>query len=547
MKGIKPIYTASLAVLTLAGCASVKNIPVPEPMNNAVDIATKSVALTDDQMKSWSHMDLATDTVPGMSMVKAYEFLADKEGKETIVGVIDSGIDVEHEDLAANTWTNPKEVAGNGVDDDKNGYIDDIKGWNFIGGPDGNVYAEQLEITRIVKKGIARFGSMTESEVAEADLADYKEFQKIKAEFDEKAAGGKQTLERMDFLLGSFQAAEIQLGKSEFEVSDFEGFESDNMMLNQQMSTVGMLVGRGVKVSDVQEYRDGLLENHHYDLDFDARLIVGDNPDVMDGKVYGNNQVGHIVDGEIHGTHVAGIIAAVRNNDLGMNGVASNVKILSVRAVPDGDERDKDIAMAFRYAVDNGAKVINTSFGKGYSPNKEWVYEALKYAGENDVLIVNAAGNDGANIDEVYTYPNDSKDLIMEFTDNVITIGAMSANWDENLPASFSNYGKLNVDVFAPGVAIYSTFPDERYESISGTSMAAPSTAGVAALIRSYYPKLTAKQVKQILMNSGTQVNMDVKLPGGEELVPFSDLSVSGRLVNAYNALRMADQMVNGK
>ena len=547
MKGIKPIYTASLAVLTLAGCASVKNIPVPEPMNNAVDIATKSVALTDDQMKSWSHMDLATDTVPGMSMVQAYEFLADKEGEEIIVGVIDSGIDVEHEDLAANTWTNPKEVAGNGVDDDKNGYIDDIKGWNFIGGPDGNVYAEQLEITRIVKKGIARFGSMTESEVAEADLADYKEFQKIKAEFDEKAAGGKQTLERMDFLLGSFQAAEIQLGKSEFEVSDFEGFESDNMMLNQQMSTVAMLVGRGVKVSDVQEYRDGLLENHHYDLDFDARLIVGDNPDVMDGKVYGNNQVGHIVDGEIHGTHVAGIIAAVRNNDLGMNGVASNVKILSVRAVPDGDERDKDIAMAFRYAVDNGAKVINTSFGKGYSPNKEWVYEALKYAGENDVLIVNAAGNDGANIDEVYTYPNDSKDLIMEFTDNVITIGAMSANWDENLPASFSNYGKLNVDVFAPGVAIYSTFPDERYESISGTSMAAPSTAGVAALIRSYYPKLTAKQVKQILMNSGTQVNMDVKLPGGEELVPFSDLSVSGRLVNAYNALRMADQMVNGK
>ena len=547
MKGIKPIYTASLAVLTLAGCASVKNIPVPEPMNNAVDIATKSVALTDDQMKSWSHMDLATDTVPGMSMVKAYEFLADKEGEQIIVGVIDSGIDVEHEDLAANTWTNPKEVAGNGIDDDKNGYIDDLKGWNFIGGPDGNVYAEQLEITRIVKKGIARFGSMTESEVAEADLADYKEFQKIKAEFDEKAAGGKQTLERMDFLLGSFQAAEIQLGKSEFEVSDFEGFESDNMMLNQQMSTVAMLVGRGVKVSDVQEYRDGLLENHHYDLDFDARLIVGDNPDVMDGKVYGNNQVGHIVDGEIHGTHVAGIIAAVRNNDLGMNGVASNVKILSVRAVPDGDERDKDIAMAFRYAVDNGAKVINTSFGKGYSPNKEWVYEALKYAGENDVLIVNAAGNDGANIDEVYTYPNDSKDLIMEFTDNVITIGAMSANWDENLPASFSNYGKLNVDVFAPGVAIYSTFPDERYESISGTSMAAPSTAGVAALIRSYYPKLTAKQVKQILMNSGTQVNMDVKLPGGEELVPFSDLSVSGRLVNAYNALRMADQMVNGK
>ena len=230
-----------------------------------------------------------------------------------------------------------------------------------------------------------------------------------------------------------------------------------------------------------------------------------------------------------------------------MDGVATNVKILSVRAVPDGDERDKDVAMAFRYAVDNGAKVINTSFGKAYSPDKEWVYEALQYAAENDVLIVNAAGNDSNNIDEVYTYPNDSKDLVTEFTNNVITIGAMSANWDENLPASFSNYGKLNVDVFAPGVAIYATFPDERYQAISGTSMAAPSTAGVAALIRSYYPELSAAQVKGILMNSGTQVNLEVKLPGTEDLVPFKDLSVSGRIVNAYNALKMADQMVNGK
>ncbi|MGB0837265.1 MAG: S8 family peptidase [Flavobacteriaceae bacterium] len=547
MKGFKPIYAASLAALTLAGCASVHKIPVPAAQNNAVDIPTKNVALDEAQMQRWSHMDLATDTVPGMSIPQAYDFLQGKEGTEVIVGVIDSGIDVEHEDLAANTWTNPDEVAGNGIDDDKNGYVDDIKGWNFIGGPDGNVYAEQLEITRMVKVGMDRFGDKTEDQIAEGDLEDYKEYIKVKAEFDAKASEGAETLARMDFLVAAFDAAEAVFQKDSFVMSDFEGFETDDAFLESQIGTVATMTSRGVKAQDVIDYRASLMSNHHYDLDFDARKIVGDDPYVWDGKPYGNNQVGHTVDDEIHGTHVAGIIAAVRNNDKGMNGVATNVKILSVRAVPDGDERDKDVAMAFRYAVDNGAKVINTSFGKAYSPDKEWVYDALKYAAEHDVLIVNAAGNDGANIDEVYTYPNDSKDLINEFTDNVLTIGAMSANWDENMPAGFSNYGKLNVDIFAPGVAIYATFPDERYEAISGTSMAAPSTAGVAALIRSYYPELSASQVKHIIMNSGTLVNMDVVEPGSEAIVPFADLSVSGRIVNAYNALKMADQMVNGK
>ncbi|MGB0777507.1 MAG: S8 family peptidase [Flavobacteriaceae bacterium] len=543
----KPLYVASLAALTLASCASVHKIPVPVAQNNAVDIPSKQVELSEDEMHRWSHMDLATDTVPGMSIPQAYAFLADKKGEQVIVGVIDSGIDVEHEDLAANTWTNEDEIADNGKDDDKNGYIDDIKGWNFIGGPDGNVYAEQLEITRLVKRGMDRFGDKTEADIMESEMEDFKMFQKLKAEYDEAAAGGKETLARMEFLAAAYEAATVQFGKSDFVMADFEGFETENPMLEQQIAAVATLTSRGVKQQDVLDYKMSLESNKHYDLDFDARKIVGDDPYVWDGKPYGNNEVGHIVEDEIHGTHVAGIIAAVRDNDKGMNGVATNVKILSVRAVPDGDERDKDVAMAFRYAVDNGAKVINTSFGKAYSPDKEWVYDALKYAAENDVLIVNAAGNDANNIDEVYTYPNDSKDLINEFSDNVITIGAMSANWDENLPASFSNYGKLNVDVFAPGVAIYSTFPDEDYQSISGTSMAAPSTAGVAALIRSYYPELSASQVKHILMNSGTLVNMDVKLPGSEDLVPFADLSVSGRIVNAYNALKMADQMVNGK
>jgi subtilisin family serine protease len=284
------------------------------------------------------------------------------------------------------------------------------------------------------------------------------------------------------------------------------------------------------------------------------RNILGDDPNIMDDRPYGDSKTGHSIKDESHGTHVSGIIAASRDNKIGINGVANNVKIMAVRAVPDGDEYDKDVALGLRYAVDNGAKIINTSFGKGFSPKKEWVFEAIQYAASKDVLIVNAAGNDGNNIDFEKVFPIDTRDLKTEISDNFLTVGAMSANYDENLPASFSNYGKINVDVFAPGVQIYSTTPENEYAKFSGTSMAAPSAAGVAALIRSYYPKLSASQVKHILMNSGTLINFEVIKPGSRswekpngEKVPFSDLSVSGRIVNAYNALKMADYMIKSR
>ena len=229
-----------------------------------------------------------------------------------------------------------------------------------------------------------------------------------------------------------------------------------------------------------------------------------------------------------------------------MNGVANNVKIMAVRAVPDGDEYDKDVALAIRYAVDNGAKVINMSFGKSYSPNAEWVYDAIEYAASKDVLLVHAAGNDHKDIDKSDNFPNDSKDKIKEISDNMITVGSMTRNYNEDLISTFSNYGKLNVDIFAPGSEIYSTVPKNEYRILQGTSMAAPAVAGVASMVRAYYPELSASQVKHILMNSGTKVDMDVKLPGGDgKLVPFADLSVSGRILNAYNALKMADSMVN--
>jgi cell wall-associated protease len=315
------------------------------------------------------------------------------------------------------------------------------------------------------------------------------------------------------------------------------------------------MLSRGMSEDDLLAYKKQLKDykkakdaSKSYDLDFNGRQSLGDDLYDITDTDYGNNNVIGSKDLESHGTHVAGIVGASRDNNKGVNGVADNVKIMAVRVVPDGDEHDKDVALGILYAVNNGAKVINTSFGKAYSPNKEWVYAAIKYAAKKDVLIVNAAGNDGKNIDVVSTFPNDSEDLVNEVSDNVLTIGAMSLHYNEKLPATFSNYGKKNVDVFAPGVDIYASTPKDEYALNSGTSMAAPSAAGVAALVRSYYPQLSASQVKHILMNSGTIINFEVIKPGTtDERVSFKDLSVSGRVLNAYNALKMAERIINGK
>ncbi|RCS25993.1 peptidase S8 [Polaribacter sp. WD7] len=563
MRIIKPVLYTAVASLIITSCKSISKIPVPKGAENVISIPAKTTPLSEQEMQRWSHLDLLTDSIPGMSIAKAYDFISDKQGVEVIVAVADSGIDVEHEDLKDVAWVNPKEIGGNKIDDDKNGYTDDIHGWNFLGDASGKmIYKDQLEITRIVKRGNEKFGDKKASEISEKDKAAYQQYLKLKEEFknvvdkkEQEIENLKKTEERILQIEEAFTAVKKLAGKERITASDLKDLKTDDAKLSDQLNMVTIMMGRGMTAEGLQDYKkqlkdymDGQLNGKHYDLDFNERASLGDDLYDINDKYYGNNNVIGFKDSESHGTHVAGIIAASRDNNLGVNGVAQNVKIMAVRVVPDGDEHDKDIALGIRYAVDNGAKIINTSFGKRFSPNKEWVYEAIKYAAKNDVLIVNAAGNDGKDIDVNKTYPNDSKDLISEISDNVLTIGAMSLNYNENLPATFSNYGKINVDVFAPGVDIYATFPADEYQAISGTSMAAPSAAGVAALVRSYYPALTASQVKHILMNSGIKINFDVIKPGTkDEKISFSELSVSGRVVNAYNALKMADRMVKGK
>ncbi len=532
MKKIKLTYFSLALALALTGCSATK-----VTMYNVDTLPVKKAKITDEQMKRWSHLDVLTDTIPGMSVDKAYaELLKDKKGVKVIVGIIDSGVDIEHPDLAATVWTNAKEIAGNGIDDDNNGYIDDMHGWNFL----GDITKENLEYERIIK---------------DKSLVDEATFKKAKDINDKKiteANQGRTQLEAMTMALNtSDEVIKKELKKEVYSVEDLEKITSTDATIVQSKQVMKQMLSFGLPVVALKgeikkELESSLLTLNGDNLKQDYRKVLGDNPNDLTDTKYGNNNViGPDKQEALHGTHVAGIVAQGRYNTIGGDGVASNnVEILTVRAVPDGDEYDKDIALAIRYAVDNGAKVINGSFGKSFSPHKQWVYDAIKYAEKKDVLIVHAAGNDAKNIDIEDNFPNDSDDKITEFADNLITIGALNFEYGENVVANFSNFGALNVDVFAPGVQIYATTPENTYQYLAGTSMASPNVAGVAALIRSYYPKLSASQVKHILMDSGTKINSMVQVGGKRgEKKQFSTLSKSGRIVNAYTALQMAAKM----
>lgn len=541
MSHIKPLKLSAFALLVLAGCSATlqAQVSTSKEFITAPLAVVKKAPVSENELKRWSHLDLIKDSIPGMSVDRAYaELLQGKKGQKVIVGIVDSGVDIEHEDLQGMIWTNPKEIPGNGIDDDKNGFIDDVHGWNFL----GNAVHENLEMTRIVKKG-------------DDGSAQYKEALAQYTEKYEKALKDKQ---QVDFLLDIHNTIKKELNKSTYKLEDLSKITSTDPKVLQSKNIMTQIFGNAGPTFDPEadfgEYKEQVYDQIDYNLnkDYDGRKIVGDNPDDIKDNHYGNNVVfGPDKEKALHGTHVAGIIAQVRGNNLGGDGVANNVEILTVRAVPDGDEYDKDIALAIRYAVDNGAKVINGSFGKSFSPQKKWVYEAIKYAAKKDVLIVHAAGNDGYNIDETknINYPNDSEDNIKEFADNVITIGAINKQYGETVVAPFSNFGKINVDVFAPGEEIYATVPNNKYKYLQGTSMASPNAAGVATLIRSYYPKLKASQVKHILMDSGVALPSKVILgenPNPDEkpvAVSSAESSKTAKMVNAYNALILAEKM----
>lgn len=546
----KMMLAAFGAVLFLNACdtpAKLISIPVENVDNNPLKVAP----LSEETEKAWSAKDLLKDTIPGMSVDLAYnEFINGNQGEPVIVGVVDSGVDIDHEDLKNKIWTNTKEIPNNNKDDDNNGYVDDIHGWNFL----GDVVDEQLEFSRIIQKYEPLYKGKSLSEISKNEQETFKLYKSAREEYDKQYDELIEQKNQYDQIVDVVTAAHAEvskkLGKEDYTAEDLEKMDASTPDAQRNKAILTQMLSYEPTIPEFLDMIDEGLESmnkrldNNFNLNADYRKVVGDDPNDIKDDAYGNNNVmGPDAEGALHGTHVAGIIAAQRDNSLGMNGVANdNIKIMVVRAVPDGDERDKDVALAFRYAVDNGAKVINTSFGKYFSTHPEWVYDAIKYAAKHDVLIVNAAGNDAVDLDSGKTiYPNDQLDNMEEFADNFITVGALNETYGGELVAPFSNYGKSNVDVFAPGMRIYSTVPGNKYKFLQGTSMASPEVAGVAAMLRSYYPQFSAGQIKQILMQSGVTTNTPVVVGGDPaDTKKFSELSKSAKMVNMYNAFKMA-------
>jgi subtilisin family serine protease len=412
----------------------------------------------------------------GMQTDKAYGLLKKKTSQPIIVAVIDSGVDIEHEDLQGKIWVNTKEIPKNGIDDDQNGYIDDVHGWNFLGNAKGeNLDAARLEKTRILAKLMQKYDGIDPATIASDE--EFTLYETVKYEVEDELANFDQYMPMLES--GQFDKETIK-------------YILDQVKFN-------------------------------LNVDYDDRSLIGDNVDDFNDKNYGNGDV----EGPdaLHGTHVSGIICAVRGNNKGGDGVADNVKIMSLRAVPNGDEQDKDIALAIRYAVDNGALVINMSFGKSYSPHQEEVFQAFEYADSKGVLLVHASGNDAKDVDFEPNFPTSLYSFQTEPLAHFVTIGASTKDKNE-LVASFSNFGQERVDIFAPGFEIYNTVPQSEYKNLQGTSMAAPMVAGVAAMLKSYFPSLSMLEIKEAMFTSSVKYAV------------LTPLCTTGGVVNVYNAAK---------
>ena len=519
--------------------------------------------------RDWYLLDLGSDGIPGISVNKTYaELLTGMKSKPVVVAVIDSGVDYVHEDLKDIMWINDDEKPNNGKDDDGNGYIDDIFGWNFIGGKTGNnVDADNLEVARLYKSLQYKYSKANPDLLNKNQKKEYELFLEVKKEVEENRVKAAEAVDkintRKEKLMSDLDAVDKKLKQAGLELSEVDSLSTDGdetlatgidiikkvMVYDPELKSIDDL--KEIVADNFKRGLEGNIEKvkYHYNPDFDSRYIVGDNYDDPYEKYYGNNDVKG--PDSFHGTHVSGIIAAKRDNGTGIDGIADNVRIMSIRVVPNGDERDKDVANGIRYAADNGASIINMSFGKNYSWNKEVVDKAVKYAQKKGVLLIHAAGNNAENNDEIVHYPSDKYEKAGFFAKksakNWIEVGASSYTNDSTFVAGFSNYGKKDVDIFAPGVAIYSTIPGNKYANAGGTSMATPVVAGVAAVLKSYFPGLSAGEIKDIILDSSVKKDMIVFRPGDNKEVNFSELSTTGGEVNLYNAVSLALKKYSNK
>ncbi|MFD0863714.1 S8 family serine peptidase [Sungkyunkwania multivorans] len=496
------------------------------------------------------------DTIPGISLDKAdAQILKGKKGDDLIVAVLDTSTDIEHPELRSRIWLNLEEITNNGKDDDKNGYIDDINGWNFVGFHNGKS-SEYLnyEYTRILREYDSVFLSQDSLKNRHIKTLHYQEYLRAQNKYNDRNVYAVRHKKVSEFLLKYFDKAQLKLTELYASASSNPPLvELENLYKKEELNGELKSIYYAMYLIKRHSFTKASLQNRYqnssarFDImlnkEYNDRAMIGDKPNDITDKKYGNNIVNANLGLLYHGTRVSGIIARISNS--------IEIMPLSISAI--GDEHDKDIALAIRYAADNGAKIINMSSSKEFSLHQDWVQDAIRYAEQKDVLFITSAGNDGNDLDlpENFNYPNDTDIEDAEIVSNFIKVGASGYELNENIKRSNSNYGKREVDLFAPGTDIYTTSTnDVGYEMASGTSFATPIVSGIAALVRSYYPNLTAPEVKQILMDSGVEYDIMVKAPTEEDperMLPFNQLSKSGKIVNAYNALLMAEKVSKAK
>lgn len=515
--------------------------------------------MQDKELMTWYHQDFASTNAYGVNTQNAYKYLESKglKPKPVIVGVLDSGVDVEHPGLIKNMWRNVNEIPGNGLDDDGNGYVDDIYGWNFSGGKNRDIDVDNMEVTRVVKKyqSIFEGPNSVENKANQAKMpADFDMYMRSKEIFTKKSVEAKQnyeTYKRISDLIPSMIAMLNGQNLTQEVVGAIKPATPEQAMAASVLGQISRDPSvTGKSPAEVQKFLEAQMKEaldyygpqalQQYNLDYDPRAaIVGDNYDDYSEKSYGNN---HYKGPDAqHGTHVAGIIAGLPQGNEVQYGVGYKVaKIMTVRAVPNGDERDKDVANAIRYAVDNGAKILNMSFGKPVSPGKNVVWDAFKYAESKGVLLVKAAGNDNEDIAEHVYFPTNYKSVedAKPFVNNMIVVGA-STNNNEFLRASFSNYNKKMVNVFAPGDKIYSTVPDSKYEYLQGTSMASPVVAGAASVLLAYMPNLTPAQMIESLVKTANKSTVNAMISSNTNN-RFDLISEAGGVIDLRKAAEYA-------
>ena len=536
----------------------------------AISVPAFVIAQTNTSSKNWHWKDYGKDTIHGISLFQAYEQLSklNKQPSPIIVAVLDGGIDTNHIELKPRLWINTKEIPNNGIDDDHNGYVDDIHGWNFLGGKDGrNIDKAADEKSRIYHKYKSAFENISDinqikSEAQQKQYLVWKQAAQ-EIEFSEEDAANLQYISMATNAIQKLGNIIIkEMNDSNFTVESIESFQPiGRVTLDAKIAYLRTARILGIEketpykevISDLKEYIEGKEKSAKAKLVAPANIradIIKDNYENFADKFYGNNDI--TGPNAKHGTHVAGLVASIPDSTWNVNKLYPSIQIMGVRVVPDGDEYDKDIALGIRYAVDNGAKILNMSFGKSFSPEQSWVDEAIRYAGEKDVLIIHSAGNEFYDLNTKAVYPNPYSSTFKDTAKNIITIAASSDNFiNGSLLTDFSNFGAKIVDVLSPGNKIYSTIPtDNNHGYLQGTSMAAPIVSHIAAMIRSYYPNLSATDVKQIIMQSvwkPEDVSKVFPIPQKEEQKTLHEIAAAPGIVNAANALQLAQNFKPSK